>query len=185
MASRGERRGNSARRMTVTAALAALALALSYLEFLLPLEAVIPLPGVKLGLANIAVTLALVLVSPWAAASVSLLRVVLAALLFGTPVSFALSLGGAAAALIMMLGLYWGRAGRKMSYIGLSAACAAAHSAGQIAAACLIFRTGKIIGYLPVLLLFSALTGTLTGLLMNLSVPQIEKAARSSGFWGS
>lgn len=121
-------------------------------------------------------------VSPGAAAAVSLVRVTLAALLFGTPTSFALSFGGAAGAYAVMLLFYLNRKRLRVSFLGLSAACAAAHSVGQIGTACVLFGTVAIVRYLPVLLLVSALTGTLTGLLLNLSVPLCDRAARAYGF---
>ena len=182
MALRAERR-KSARGVAVCAVFAAAALALSYLEFLIPINLIIPLPGVKLGLANLAVVLALVYVSPYAAILVSVVRVALSSLLFGSPTSFALSLGGAALSLAVMLALYAAaRQGVKMSYLGLCIASAAAHSAGQICAACILFASAALVAYMPVLMLFSILTGGATGILLNLSVPLTDRAVKNFGF---
>lgn len=175
---------NAARRTAVCASFAVLALGLSYLESLIPLELILPIPGVKPGLANLAVTLVMVYVSPGAAAAVSLTRVLLSALLFGSPASLFLSLCGAATSYAMLYCLW--RAARKgfvrVSFAGVGALCAAAHAVGQIAAACLLFGTTAIITYLPVLASVSALIGTLTGLLLNAAVPLCDRAARTFGF---
>ena len=94
----------AARRLAYGAALLCIALAFSYLEAIAPISLVIPLPGIKLGLANIAVMLAFFCLSPIDAALVSFARIALSALLFGSPVSFFFSLcGGALAYLSLFL----------------------------------------------------------------------------------
>lgn len=167
------------RRMCSAAVFTLLALALSYLEFLLPLTAV-PLPGVKPGLANLAVMAAFVYLGPLPAAAVSGVRVVLSALLFGSPVSFAFSASGAVLSYLMLWLLY--RFARdKISFIGISVACAAAHSLGQICAAGIVFSHLSVFRYLPLLLVASAVFGCVTGMLMNLLIPPLTRALEKGG----
>ena len=80
--------------------LTALALVLSYLESLVPLSFAVP--GIKLGLPNLAVIYALYRLRPRMAALISLLRVLLAAVLFGSVLSLAYSAAGAVLSLLVM-----------------------------------------------------------------------------------
>ena len=73
------------RKLTTCALLAALALIFSYIEFLLPLS--LGMPGIKIGLANIVVVLALYSLGPGYALILNLVRIALSALLFGNVLS--------------------------------------------------------------------------------------------------
>lgn len=163
-----------ARRMAYCAAMLCAALAFSYLEAIFPISLLIPLPGVKLGLANIAVMLAFFCLSPADAAIVSFVRIFLSALLFGSPVSFVFSFfGGALAYLTLFFSKMLLRRG-KMSFIGASVLSSEAHSFGQIGAAMLLYGAGAFF-YLPVILLASGAVGALVGLLLNILYPKTEK----------
>jgi heptaprenyl diphosphate synthase len=162
------------------AALLVIAMALSYLEAVLPLQAVIPLPGVKLGLANLAILVAAHRHGAAAAAAVSVTRVILSSLLFGSVSSMAFSLSGALFSLLVLTSLLPLR-GRWLSYIGLSVACAAAHSAGQILCAVLWMHESSLFGYLPILLLISLFTGTLTGTGANLLAERLPLSLSEKG----
>jgi len=149
------------------AAFLVLALALSFVESLIPFNLLIPVPGAKLGLANLAVLLAVHRSGFLSGASVSLTRVVLASFLFGSVSSLAFSLSGACLSLVLLLvlrPLY----GRGCSWIGISVACAAAHNFGQILTAAVWMHESAVLLYLPVLLLTAVLFGTITGMLANL-----------------
>ena len=69
------------KRLALCAVLISLALALSYTERFLPLQLLIPLPGVKLGLANIVTLIALYLLGPGAAFGILVPRCILGAVL--------------------------------------------------------------------------------------------------------
>lgn len=163
-------------RLALTASFTAFALALSYLEGIIPLGALIPLPGVKLGLANIPVILAFIYISRKGALAVSVMRVVLNFLLFGSTASFALSLGGAICSYLLLLLISY-LPTLKMSYISVSVLSASAHGVGQIAVASIIFSIPEIFSYLPVLLIFGTLFGFITGILLNIAKPVCDKAA--------
>ena len=150
------------RELTVCAMLVALALALSYLESFFPLSLVIPLPGVKLGLANVVTLFALYALGPGQAVLILLGRCFLGAMFAGTINALLFSLLGGAAALAMMMLL---SRGRRLSIYGVSIGGAAAHNCGQVAAAVWTLGNTAPLYYLPVLLGVSLGTGTLTGVI--------------------
>lgn len=154
----------SAKRISVDGLLIAVSLILSYLESIVFFDALLPIPGIKLGLANICVMLAFFKTGPVDAAFISLLRVAVSALLFGTPVSFMFSLFGAVLSyLFLVFAKYVLR--ESVSFIGISIACAALHNIGQVAAASLLFGEATVFSYLAILLPVSLLTGGVTGII--------------------
>jgi len=166
--------GKTVRRISIDALLCVFAMMLSYLEVLLPLSVIIPLPGFRPGLANLAVTLVFVLLSPADAALVSAVRILLMGLLFGTVTSLWFSfLGGLLSYLTLLL---LSHIGRGFSFLAVSVLSAAAHNTGQILAATLLFEASVIFSYLPVLLLASVFFGGIVGLLLNLLLPRLKTA---------
>ena len=148
------------KKLTLTAILTALALALGLLERFLPISLLIPLPGVKLGLSNIVTLSALcVLGTPYAAA-ILLLRAVLGSVFSGSVTSLLYSLAGGALALTAMA---IASRSKRLSVYGVSMIGAAMHSIGQILAAMAVIGSVSIVSYLPLLLVISAVTGALTG----------------------
>lgn len=166
------------RRLCLDAMLLGIALLLSYLESILPLNLWIPLPGFKLGLPNILITAAFVTLSPRDAACVSLCRILLMGLLFGNAVSLLFSLCGG---LLAYAGLWLlARIGqRHFSMIGVSVGCAALHNVGQMLAAGALFGIGVVRSYLPWLLLASLIFGTVTGILLQIFLPRFARIKRS------
>ena len=149
------------RRLCKNAAMLALAMTFSFVEHLVPLSLFLPLPGVKLGLANVVTVVLFFLGSPVDAAVVSALRIGLSALLFGTPVSLLFSAcGGILAYLALWLCRPFFRGA--FSFIGISVLSATGHHFGQIFAAMLLFDSGVFLTYLPVLLLAGIFTGGMT-----------------------
>ena len=149
------------KQLTLCALLTAMALALSYLENLFPLTLAIPVPGVKLGLANIVTVFALCALGPGEALLILLARCLLGALFAGNMNALLFSLLGGLSAMGTMI-LLSRRKG--LSLYGVSVGGAAAHNCGQIAAAMLTLGNSAPLYYLPVLLAVSLLTGGLTGL---------------------
>lgn len=156
------------RRVALTGLLIALALILSYLESLVPLS--FAMPGVKLGLPNIAVVFALYRLRTRTAAAISLLRVALVALLFGSALSLAYSAAGAVCAFAVMWLLK--RSGR-FGCTGVSVAGAVAHNLAQVGAAAVLLRTAALAWYLPVLCLSGTAAGVCIGLLAALLVRRV------------
>ncbi len=151
---------NPTKRMVQSAVLVSLALALSYAERFIPLHLVIPLPGVKLGLANVVTLIALYLMGTTNAFAILLLRCILGAVFGGgiTGLLFSLT-GGILAMSIMALG----KKAAFLSVYGVSILGAAAHNIGQILAAMVLMNSLYIGMYLAYLLIVALFTGFATG----------------------
>lgn len=160
----------SSRRLARYALLTALAMALSWLESLVPLAGAVP-PGVKLGLTNLVVIFALYRMSLRDAAVISLIRVVLVAFTFGNSYSFAYSLAGAALSLAVMALLK--RSG-KFSLLGISVAGAVSHNIAQVLVAMAVMETARLAWYLPVLLVSGIAAGVCVGAAGGLIVKRIR-----------
>ncbi len=158
-------------RMAFDAAFLGVALILSYVEVLFPVSMFIPLPGFKLGLANAVVLWLAVKQGMFDACAVSLVRVLVVSMLFGTPVSFWFSFGGAVCSLLVLAVL---RNTRVLSYIGVSVLSASLHQVGQLLAASVFFGIKTVFSYLPVMLVAAVIFGMLCGLLLNAVAPRIE-----------
>ena len=148
------------KQLTLCAVLTAMALALSYLENFFPLSLAIPIPGVKLGLANIVTVFALYELGAVPALVILFARCGLGSLFAGNVSALLFSLLGGLCAMLVMIGL---KHCRKLSIYGVSIGGAAAHNIGQMAAAIITLGKTMVLGYLPFLLAVSLLTGTLTG----------------------
>ena len=145
--------------LALCALLIALALALSYTERFLPLQLLIPLPGIKLGLANIVTLVALYRLGSGKALPIVLLRCIMGAVFGGGISGLLFSLTGGLLALGTMT--LSGRI-RSFSVYGISILGSAAHNIGQILAAMLLMQSPYILAYLPYLLIVSLFTGFAT-----------------------
>ena len=147
----------SAAKIARFAVLTAMALILSFIDSLLPLDFIAP--GVKLGLANTVLLYAVYLMRPRESVLLMVLKVTLSALLLGFS-QFPYSLAGGIFSLAVMLTAYRFR----FHSVTVSIAGSVAHNAGQLAMAAVITSTAILVVYLPVLILAGVLTGTATGL---------------------
>ena len=155
------------RQLTLCAVLTALALGLSYMENFIPLGLLIPLPGIKLGLANIVTIFALYALGPTQAMLILIARCTLGAVFAGNLNALLFSLMGGLSAMLVMISL---SRLRRLSMGG-----AAAHNCGQVAAAMVTLGNAAPLAYLPVLLAVSLLSGTLTGYLAGLLFRALEQ----------
>ena len=149
----------TAKKIALSAILIALALALSYTERFLPLQWVIPLPGIKLGLANVVTLVALCLLGWRNTLWIVLLRCIMGAV-FGGGISgllFSLTGGLLSLGIMTLAGKF-----SCFSLFGISILGAAAHNIGQICAAMLLMQTVYIGAYLPYLLIVAVFTGFAT-----------------------
>ena len=153
------------KNLALCAVLTALALGLSTLENLFPVSLLVPLPGVKLGLANIVTVFALYQLGAVPALVILVARCLLGSLFAGNASALLFSLMGGIGAMLVMIAL---RRVRGLSVYGVSIAGAAAHNIGQIGEAMIVLGGTAVLGYLPVLLGVSLLTGTLTGFVASL-----------------
>ena len=158
------------RKMTTLALLVSVAMILSYIESLVP--AFMAVPGMKLGLSNIATVFALYTLGWPAAITVSVVRVCLSALLFGNIPSLAFSLVGAALALAVMIPLKWVDL---FSSIGVSVVGAIFHNVGQVLAAAIVMKTLGVTYYLLPLLLSGTVAGVVIGIISGILVERIKK----------
>ena len=168
------------KKLTLIAVLVAQAIVLHLLESFIPIP--LPIPGVKLGLANIITLLALILFDFKTALAIAFGRTLLGSLLSGTlfNIGFFLAISGAIfAALVMYFLLLFGRLFRatfSFSILGISVAGAIAHNLGQLAIAALLIKNTAIFYYLPVMLVASIPTGLFTGWLLKELLKHIESA---------
>lgn len=163
------------RRWTVLALLIALGIVLYVVELLFvpPL----PVPGAKLGLANL-VTLLIIVFYSWKECLLNVvIRTVAGSLLTGTfltPAFFFSFTGGVASALLMLLlfSLWYGR----ISLVGVSVVGAAVHNLAQLILAIILLKSWAFLFYLPFLLLVAIPTGLFNGLLGNYLVGRLKSA---------
>lgn len=148
------------KRLATCAVLISAALALSYMERFIPLQMLIPLPGIKLGLANIVTLIALYTLGFTDALVILALRCVLGSLFGGGFTALLFSLTGGMLSVLVMGGA---KRMRFLSVYGVSILGAAAHGAGQIVIAMLMMHSVYIGAYLPYLLLTGLVSGTATG----------------------
>lgn len=165
------------KKLCVLALLSAAALSIWAAEGLIP--PIVPLPGIRLGLANILLLLTLYLYGRRETALVLTVRLVLGAALAGTLMSFLYSLAGGLLAFAVMA-LLKPRV-RETKVWALSAYAAAAHNLGQLLCARLLLGTPGIWWYLPALMLSGILTGLFTGFCARFALPLLRKALRLSG----
>jgi heptaprenyl diphosphate synthase len=148
------------RRVTNLALLVSIGLVLSIIESTFP--PLLPLPGAKLGLANIATVIALYLFGPGMALEVTAIRTILGGLLRGSVVGLFLSFSGGMASVLVMIALYL-FADDYLSMIGVSVVGAATHNVMQLVVALLFVRNTALFYYTPYLILLSIPTGLFVG----------------------
>ncbi len=161
---------NKTKRLTTLALLVAAGMLLSFIESRMP--PLVAVPGVKLGLANVATIFALYSLSVKDAAIVSVLRVSLSSLLFGNISSFLYALGGALLSLLVMLLL---SRIKLFTPIAVSAVGGVAHNIAQIGVAFIMLRTDVVLYYLAPLLLSGVITGTLVGIIGGILIDKLSK----------
>lgn len=162
----------SVKRLSVYGLLIALAFVLSYVETLIPMVALgIVIPGVKIGLANVVVMVALYTMGARDALVLSLIRILLVGFTFGNTVSMIYSLGGGLLSYLVMVLL---KKAKVFQMITVSIAGGIFHNVGQILMAMLVLENAGVAAYLPVLFL----SGTVTGLLIGLLGGEVAKRIR-------
>ena len=158
----------TARRAATDGVLIACALVLGYLETLLPLDGFVP--GVKLGLANIAALLVLYRIGPADALVVNAVRVILSNLMFGSLLSMLYGLCGGIGAVLLMAAL---RRTGAFGPLGVSVAGGECHNLLQLGCAALVMQSAGVFASLPVKREASFLSLTLAGLVPMLAVPVV------------
>ena len=153
--------------------LTALAMVLSFVETLIPIP--IPIPGVKLGLANLVTVVGLYLIGIPGTIAVTLVRIVLVGFSFGNPYSMIYGLSGSFLSLFVMAIL---KKTGKFSQISISVLGGIAHNIGQITFAAVIVQTSGVFYYLPFLIAAGCIAGTLIGIVGGLITGRLLHAMR-------
>lgn len=147
----------------------ALALILSYVETLIPVQ--FGIPGIKLGLANLVVVIVLYKTDWKEALLLSVSRVLLAGFIFGSLFSIIYSLAGGVLSLLVMAAFV---RSERFGVAGVSMAGGVAHNIGQLATAMIAVSTYQVGYYLPVLLIAGLVTGAVIGLAADAVLKRIR-----------
>ncbi len=148
------------KKLTLLSLLSAIALTIFMVEAQIP--ALVPIPGIKLGLANIVTVFAVFTLGAKEGAAVLFVRIFLGAVFAGNFSTIFYSVGGGACAIGVTILLRKVLTGKQLWVAG--ALGAIAHSIGQMAVAILMTGTPGLIVYLPVMIVSSIITGIFTGL---------------------
>ena len=159
---------NPAEKVALYGILIALAFIFSYVEALIPLP--VPVPGMKLGLANLVNVVGLYTVGAAGTIAVGLIRIVMVGFTFSNPGSMLYALSGGVLSLAAMA------LAKKMDWFdktGVSILGGVCHNIGQLSMASWITGTASVFSYLPVLLVAGVITGAVIGLLGGLVTERI------------
>jgi len=159
-----------AKKVATYGLLIALAFILSYIESLFPIP--LPIPGLKLGLANLVVITALYTMGEREAFVLSLVRIVLVGFTFGNPSTMLFGLAGGLLSWLMMVVF---KKTKLFSLVGVSVIGGISHNIGQIIIAIFVVENVDIIYYLPYLLIFGIVTGAVIGILGAILVKRLRK----------
>lgn len=165
------------RRLTRLALFTAIALILSLVESAFP--PLLPVPGIRLGLANVVTLILLYAAGPRDAFIVLILRIILASIFAGQGMSFFYSLAGGLLSFCVLCCLKRFLQG---SFILLASVFGAlSHNGGQLLTAVLITQTPALWAYAPILFVSGAVTGLFTGLCALLCLRHLPGISKSCG----
>ena len=159
------------RKMTQMALLSAIALTIFMVEAQIP--ALVPIPGVKLGLANIVTVFAVFAMGPKEASAILFVRIFLGAVFAGNFSTIFYSAAGGALAILVTILLRKILTEKQLWVAGIMGAIA--HSIGQMAMAVAITQTVGLVSYLPMMIVCSIITGLFTGLCAQFMLDRGEK----------
>ena len=150
--------------------MATLALIFSYIEAIIPYSPAVP--GIKAGIANIVTVVALYKFGVKDAVCVSVIRIVIAGLLFNGLFGMLYSLAGASLslagmALLKKTGLF--------SVVGVSMAAGVLHNFGQLLVASALIEDFRIFFYFPVLLFSGIAAGIFIGIVSTIIIRSLKK----------
>ena len=163
-------------KISQTGLLLAVSLILSYIESVLPFN--FGIPGMKLGLPNLAIVLTLYLFGWKEALLINISRIVLSGFMFGNLAGILFSLAGASVSFIFM------QAAKKSKWFsagGVSIIGGVMHNAGHLLIAVLVVNTVGILYYLPILLIAGMITGGLIGIIVMKTIPYLRKMVYEPG----
>ena len=156
------------RKLTTLSLLAAIALALYAVESALP--PIVPIPGIKLGLANLIVIIAIYKLGFKYAFIINCVRILTAGLLFTGVFGIIYSMAGGILSILVMYILYKSRI---FGTVGISMAGGVLHNFGQLIMACIIMSNVRLMSYFSVLLFSGMLSGILIGVVAHLVMAKL------------
>lgn len=157
-------------KLTMLGLCAALAMIFSFVESQIP--PVVPIPGVKMGLPNIAIIFVLYRVGAKEAYAVNLVRILLTSFLFGMSHLPYAMVGGMLSLTVMVLMKRF----TKFSSVSVSVIGGVFHNIGQVAVAYVITETAQLFTYyLPMLLVSGTIAGVVIGVVAGIAVKRLEK----------
>ena len=159
------------KKITAMALLLALALIIFIIEAQLPPLA--PIPGIKLGLANIITLMAIYILGRKEAFVILALRIILASIFSGGMAGFLYSIAGGLVCFVFM-GITSYKLGEKRMW-AVSVFGAIGHNIGQIIVACIVIGSAQVLWYLPVLIISAVITGVFTGIATQVTTKQLKK----------
>ena len=162
------------KKLCFMAILTAIALTVFMLEAQLP--APVPIPGVKLGLANVITLTAIYLLGRKEAGAILLMRVLMGAAFAGSPATLLYSAAGGILAYALMCVLTAVMPEKRLWAV--SALSGVAHNAGQLLACALIVKTPGVFAYAPILAVSGILTGVFTGVTAMYLIPAVRKIVK-------
>lgn len=162
-------------RLTVTAVLTGMAVALQVFESTLPILNAVP--GGKIGLANTVTLILLYAFDFKTALACAAVRAFLASLLYGGASAIIYSVSGAVLSAAVMAVLV--RLAKGLTPIGVSVCGAFAHNAAQVLTACAVMSDLRILTYLPILGIVSCVSGAVTGYAVKLSLGYFAKGKKA------
>lgn len=162
-------------KLTIAALMAALALIFSYIEVLIPFN--FGIPGIKLGIANLVIIVALYYLGTRYALLINVIRILIGGLLFSGVFGMLYSMAGALLSMLVMVlvkkcGLF--------SVTGVSMAGGVTHNLGQLLVAAFLVSNLKIFVYFPVLVISGVVSGAVIGILAYLVLKKLP-AAKHTG----
>ncbi|MCL2620558.1 MAG: Gx transporter family protein [Defluviitaleaceae bacterium] len=169
-------KSNTAKRVAMYGIFGSLAIIMAYLERLIPMP--VPIPFVKIGLANIVVVMALYAFGIRAAFAIAVLRIAIVALLFGNPFSFAYSLAGGLASFIVMVAV---QRTNVFGVVGVSVFGGVTHGVAQLAIGAILVRTVGLFYYSPVMIIAGVATGVLIGYASGFALRNVKIIQKFGG----
>lgn len=152
-----------AKKLSYMSVFTAFAVILSYIEVLIPFN--FGIPGMKLGLANLAIVLAIYYIGAKEALLINIIRIVIIGLLFGNVFSILFSLAGGLFSFLLM---YICKKTGLFNIITISAVGGVSHNVGQLVVASFVVKTYGILYYIPVLIITGLITGILIGIVASI-----------------
>lgn len=162
-------RDERTRKIALYGMLIALAFIFSYIESMVPIP--VPIPGVKLGIANLVNIVGLYSVGAVGTAAVSLIRILLVGFTFSNMFSMFYSLSGGVLSLLVMI---LARKTGAFSKVGVSILGGIFHNIGQLLIAAFVTKTAGVFAYFPMLLVAGVITGAVIGLLGGMITERIS-----------